>query len=175
MPRGDVHDSVSGLALYVQYLASRPLVHSGVLGEDAVVAYMTGFVVGAFLITPDLDMAGDKPVRPLRYWGPLAVVWWPYGRLFKHRGLSHTWVLGPLTRLAYLLLLLLAGPGWALFFLEKLGWIAWKGSPLPPALGASIFGYFVGQWLHLTLDAIYARPQGRHPKKGRGKIRVLPW
>lgn len=163
MPRGDVHDSASGLALYVQYLASRPLVNSGVIGEDAVVAYMTGFVVGAFLVTPDLDLAGDKPVRPLRYWGPLAIVWWPYGRLFKHRGLSHTWILGPLTRLAYLLFLL-SWVGLGLAALEGLGWVSWKGGPVPQAVGAGALGYFVAQWLHLGLDALYARPRGRPPK-----------
>ena len=121
---------------------------------------MTGFVIGSFLITPDLDMAGEKPVRPLRYWGPLGILWWPYGQLFKHRGLSHTWILGPLTRLIYVLLLL-AGAGLAISFLEGLGWITWKGGPIPPTLGAGVLGYFVAQWLHLTLDAIYSRSRKR--------------
>lgn len=49
-----------------------------------------GMLLGIF-ITPDLDLAERKPG-----------LWTLYGRAFKHRGYSHTPVIGTLTRLFYM-------------------------------------------------------------------------
>lgn len=38
----------------------------------------------------------------MRRWGRLAFLWWPYAKLFRHRGISHHVLWGPLTRLLYL-------------------------------------------------------------------------
>jgi len=114
--------------------------------------------VGTFLITPDLDLA-DRTVQAKRRWGPLGWLWVPYGRMFSHRGLSHTWLVGPLTRLVYLALL-----GAALFWVGD-GLLRYLGISLelqgrvaaPPGeiLLALVLGYYVSQWLHLIADGIW--------------------
>ena len=164
MPRGDVHDTASGVAIYLQYLASRPLVGGGFLSEDVVIAYMTGFAFGAYLVTPDLDLAGEKPVRPLRHWGPFRAIWLPYGRLSKHRGLSHTWLVGPLTRIVYLLIVL-SPLGVGFWALEARGWLRWQAGIPVRLLAAGFLGYLAAQWLHLVLDALYTR--GRAARNAR--------
>ena len=75
-------------------------------------------------------------------------------------------MLGPLTRLAYLLFLL-SWVGLGLVALEALEWVSWKDGPGPQAVGAGALGYFAAQWLHLGLDALYARPRGRPPSQRR--------
>jgi uncharacterized metal-binding protein len=101
-------------------------------------AFALAYLAGTYLLSPDLDLA-EKGVRAGRRWGVLRLLWRPYGWLFRHRGLSHTWVLGPLTRLAYL------GVDWDL---------------RPPswpkeALGWGLLGYYLSQWLHLLADGIW--------------------
>ena len=44
------------------------------------------FLVGGLWLSPDLDTRS----RPSKRWGWLAVLWWPYRRLVRHRGwMSH--------------------------------------------------------------------------------------
>jgi uncharacterized metal-binding protein len=79
--------------------------------------------------------------------------------MFSHRGLSHSWLIGPLTRLAYLALL-----GAALFWVGD-GLLRYLGISLelqgrvavPPGeiLWALVLGYYVSQWLHLVADGIW--------------------
>jgi uncharacterized metal-binding protein len=107
-----------------------------------------GYLVGTLLVTPDVDHYPRYRTRPVQGWGRLGFVWVFYGLLFRHRGLSHNWLLGPLTRVVYLSpLLLLLG-----LLLERLG--------LTPPLGAlwgGLAGYYLSQWLHLWLDGIPLR------------------
>lgn len=125
-------------------------------------AFTLAFLVGTFFVTPDMDLA-EKNVRAKSNWGLLGLLWVPYGLMFKHRGLSHSWLLGPLTRLAYLVLL---GLG-ALYLLSALGpTFGYSfsvearvfGNWQPIALGA-LAGYYLSQWLHLAAD-------GHAPWKG---------
>ena len=167
MPRGDVHNTVNGILLYGLYAFSHTPVARKALTDDQIFALLSGYTIGAYWLTPDLDMAGDQPVWSLRLWGPLRVIWYPYGWLFRHRGLSHDWVLGPLTRLLYLLLLLapvlqMAGAFRVVFDTER-----------APLWLAGLTGYYLSQWAHLVLDLVYARPRGRaRTKRGRKRIRT---
>lgn len=92
--------------------------------------WVAGGCLVAQLVGPDLDLEGwtynellwSKSGRWLRRVGgpalaPLAAalaavgavwwaVWWGYGRMFKHRGVSHWPLVGTLTRLGYLAVLL---------------------------------------------------------------------
>ncbi len=97
-----------------------------------------GILLGSIWLSPDLDMARTLPMRR---WGPLRVLWWPYAGLFAHRGVSHHFLLGPLSRVAYASLAVVpvwwlgfdwAGAGW---------WLAWLGG-----------GILLGNWLHLLAD-----------------------
>jgi len=122
-------------------------------------AYLTGGLVGAFLLNPDIDLEGS---RVSRRWGPLSLLWAPYRLLFPHRSGSHSWILGPLSRLAYLALL-------GLFL-----WSGLKAAGLPPnpalieevrgswlaserALLGLLAGWLSAEWLHLAADGIPLR------------------
>lgn len=103
-----------------------------------------GYLLGSLFLSPDLDLLHS---RPARRWGPLRFLWWPYARLFRHRGLSHHPFLGPLTRFLYLGLWLLS-----LSFL--------LGFALPPfrlswAL-SGLVGLWIPQFLHVFLDRFLA-------------------
>ena len=60
--------------------------------------YSAAFVFSTFLLGPDLDLYYSKINKN---WGVLRFIWWPYARLSKHRGLSHTPFLSSVIRLGY--------------------------------------------------------------------------
>lgn len=92
MPSGRVHETINLTVLGGGVVAY--LVYGGSPGEPRALALALAYLAGTFLLSPDLDLA-EKGTRSQRRWGPLGLLWRPYGRLFRHRGLSHTWVLGP--------------------------------------------------------------------------------
>lgn len=154
MPSGRVHEAINLAVLgggAVVYLA-----YGGSPEDPQGLAFTLAYLAGTFLLSPDLDLA-EKGTRSQRRWGLLGLLWRPYGWLFRHRGLSHTWVLGPLTRLGYLAALL-----GGLFLLAQ-GVAAHLGMPftlrLPPwppeVWGSALLGYYLSQWLHLVADGIW--------------------
>ncbi len=121
-------------------------------GVDHAALYLAGGLVGTFLLSPDIDL--DKS-RPSKRWGPLGVLWWPYRLLHPHRGASHSWVYGPLSRLLYLGGLATGGLALAGVPLEEA-----VGRLLAEAVGAwpALLGYWASQWAHLYQDRIRFRP-----------------
>ncbi|SDF11941.1 Uncharacterized metal-binding protein [Thermus arciformis] len=154
MPSGRVHEALNLTALGLGSLAYLAL--GGSPEDPRALAFALAYLAGTFLLSPDLDLA-EKEVRARRRWGLLGLFWRPYGWLFRHRGLSHTWVLGPLTRLGYLggLLALLG------FLVQGvLGFWGVEVRLRPPsfgleALGFGLLGYYLSQWLHLVADGIW--------------------
>jgi len=61
--------------------------------------FASSYVLSTFLLSPDLDLHHSSPTQN---WGFLKMIWWPYSKLFKHRGLSHAPLLGTGSRLLYL-------------------------------------------------------------------------
>ncbi len=61
--------------------------------------FCAGYVVGTFLLSPDIDLPGSKPSKR---WSVLRCIWLPYQSVSRHRGLSHIPVIGSLLRLLYL-------------------------------------------------------------------------
>ena len=59
------------------------------------------YLFSSLFLSPDLDLRSNTARRR---WGFLGFVWVPYTKVFKHRGLSHNLLLGPLTRIGYLFL-----------------------------------------------------------------------
>lgn len=57
------------------------------------------YLLSSLLLSPDLDLRHNSARRR---WGPLGFIWVPYFKIFKHRGMSHSLLLGSLTRLVYL-------------------------------------------------------------------------
>ena len=61
--------------------------------------FTLGYLVGTFLLSPDIDMKGSKPSKR---WKILRFIWHPYQSRAKHRGVSHIPILGTFVRLVYL-------------------------------------------------------------------------
>lgn len=115
--------------------------------------FTVAFAVGTFLLSPDLDLAEGR-VDSKRHWGVLGILWVPYGMLFSHRGLSHTWVVGPLTRLVYLAVMLALVVGLLRYVAPS---VMLPAIPQPisvKVVAPLIAGYYVSQWLHLIADGV---------------------
>lgn len=120
-------------------------------------SFTAAFVIGTLFITPDLDLA-ENQVLAKKNWGILGRIWIPYGYVFSHRGLSHAWFLGPLTRLIYL-----AGLVGLIFITTfivtdttgfTLGITINAHFPTPTVLLGGIIGFYVSQWTHLLADGV---------------------
>lgn len=177
MPSGRAHETINLLAYAaaaVGYAYARQMGLTAeldtLLAPEILKTFSLSYLVGTFLVTPDLDLAENR-VQARNNWGLLGLLWIPYGALFSHRGLSHTWLVGPLTRLVYLALLALAlgwaaaqvGPYFGYHFSVKAE-LGENGAEL--AVGA-LTGYYLSQWLHLLADGI----QPDHGWSGRKKRR----
>lgn len=173
VPSGRVHNLINittfavlgAAALYAQHERLWPDPTFS-LTPAMMLNFTWAFLAGTFLLSPDLDLSEGR-VDSKRRWGPLGFLWVPYGRMFSHRGLSHTWVVGPLTRLIYLGLI--AAAVWAAlrFALPQLG-LGWPHLPQPlpykvllPVAG----GYYLSQWLHLLADGVYPDHDFRHARR----------
>ena len=136
--------------------------------------FVGGYLFSSLLLSPDLDLHKNAARRR---WGPLGFIWAPYSRVFKHRGLSHSLVLGPLTRLLYLGIVLagvLAGLSylWGLTLPEEAVGLL-ENQRLLWVLGA---GIYLPNMLHVLLDRIVSalrpRPRPRpRPSMGRAGAR----
>lgn len=141
MPRGAVH-----LAFELGTLPGWVGLGAVLGGERVSLLVFTGaYVAASLFLSPDLDLAHSAASRR---WRGARFLWRPYAALFRHRGLSHAPLAGPLTRLLYLAVL--GAMGWALLhgvarvpFPRAVPW----GSALP-LLG----GLFLPQLLHVALD-----------------------
>jgi uncharacterized metal-binding protein len=102
MPSGAVHNGVTVLSTVA---VAGGLLALGTPG-DVVIGIAVGQLAG-LTMTPDMDVdrgnRTDTLVRAVA--PPLEVLWdaywWPYRKLFKHRGVSHTPIFGTLTRVLY--------------------------------------------------------------------------
>ncbi len=74
------------------------------------VSFLLGWLFALFVFSPDSDL---RPKQRIGFWG---VLLYPYALLFKHRGRSHSLLLGTLTRVLYLLLTALV----LLFILQQM-------------------------------------------------------
>ncbi|WP_448587693.1 metal-binding protein [Thermocrinis sp.] len=75
------------------------------LPKEFYIPFGFGYLIGTFLLSPDLDLRHSKPSKR---WGPLKILWYPYQKRSKHRGISHTPILGSFVRLFYVLLVITA-------------------------------------------------------------------
>lgn len=109
--------------------------------------FIIGFFIGTVLLTPDIDLKSE----PARRCG---IACTPYRKIFSHRGISHHWLWGTVTRIIYVLIIigLLAG----LVFILKL--------PLPDItvvlthpfeILMVVAGLFLANVLHTVVDAVF--------------------
>ncbi|WP_320666737.1 metal-binding protein [Prochlorococcus sp. MIT 1307] len=114
----------------------------------------TAFFIGGLWLSPDLD---TKSI-PLKRWGILQGLWWPYRKAISHRSiLSHSPVIGTFLRVAYLLaittviLLLLHSLG----FTDTKQTIRWLSELIkhnPKQSLMVLVGLEASAWLHLMKD-----------------------
>ncbi|MBB6099132.1 putative metal-binding protein [Deinobacterium chartae] len=157
MPSGRVHTLINSGAYLLTVAGAAYAAHTDlytVSVRDAA-GFSAAFWAGTLLLSPDLDLA-EGQVSSKRAWGPLGFIWVPYGKMFSHRGLSHSWLIGPLTRIGYLALIV-----WALLYLLRLtvpdlyAALPRSGLPLEWNFWVPILtGYYLSQWLHLIADGI---------------------
>lgn len=105
MPSGLAHRRLA-LSFLLLLLAAVVYTYDDLIlwfGADPVFEYLllfvVSFLVGTYLLSPDLDLSDSDPSRS---WGIARVIWRPYAAVFRHRGWSHTPVVGTLTRVLYL-------------------------------------------------------------------------
>jgi len=139
MPDGRTHEKFN---LLLGTFGFSLLAWKEALPAELLLAGGAGFAAGTFLVTPDMDQAGKGGSRALRRWGPLAFLWLPYGLVFRHRGLSHLWPVGALSRLLYLTFLV--SPLLALAPVQ----------PFSPTLLAFLAGFLLADLLHVFLDRV---------------------
>ncbi|WP_029519976.1 metal-binding protein [Persephonella sp. IF05-L8] len=92
MAAGRTHDLINLSVLPVAVYYLRP--------ENAP-SFIAGYFIGTFFLSPDNDIFHSKPNKR---WKILRFIWYPYTKLFSHRGISHLPVLGILTKLIYLVI-----------------------------------------------------------------------
>jgi len=73
------------------------------LPKETYLPFILGYTIGTFFLSPDLDLKHSKPTKR---WKFLKIIWYPYQKVFKHRGLSHIPILGTFLRLFYLMFVL---------------------------------------------------------------------
>jgi uncharacterized metal-binding protein len=97
MPSGRTHDRLAWWTSAALFLAT------GTLWRWDVACWAgAGSLFGGLMFSGDLDTVS----RPLKRWGWLRWLWWPYRKLVPHRGThSHGLVWGPVFRSVYLFVL----------------------------------------------------------------------
>lgn len=155
MPSGRVHNLINIAAYSVLAAGALYTTRAGlwVVTPTQALNFTLAFAAGTFLLSPDLDLAEGR-VDSKRHWGLLGFLWVPYGMVFSHRGLSHTWVVGPLTRLAYLAVVTVIVVGLLRYLLPGLEMPAIPQPLDTKFLIPLVAGYYLSQWLHLIADGV---------------------
>ncbi|MDD3248106.1 MAG: DUF2227 family putative metal-binding protein [Methanosarcina sp.] len=98
MPSGKTHDKINIVVLFLILLSLFSLLERSILPfpdsyleSRRIVLFSLAYLFGTFYLSPDLDIKST----PYRRWGILKVIWRPHQRLFRHRGVLHHPVLGP--------------------------------------------------------------------------------
>jgi uncharacterized metal-binding protein len=104
LPAGDIHLRLELAALLLIVVGGLGMASLGELDDWSdslvpLVGFVGAYLFSCLLLSPDLDLARSSPQNR---WGPLRLLWRPYARLFRHRGLSHNLLFGPLSRILYL-------------------------------------------------------------------------
>jgi uncharacterized metal-binding protein len=155
MPSGRVHLGVEMVGLAVLSAVGAVLAWRGGLDREVVAAFLAAFLFSSLLLSPDLDLARSDASRR---WGIARVLWLPYARLFRHRRTSHRPVLGPVSRIAYLALLVAAAGALAQWVRGGRLGFAWPGWRLA---GSVVLGLYLPNLLHVALDRLAPSGRGR--------------
>lgn len=110
MPGGKTHEVINITVLAailagIFYLTAwqETIMIPGYLDTYTIIAFSCSYLFATFFLSPDLDTKS----RPYKRWKMLRILWWPYRIIFKHRGVSHNMILGPITILLNFVLMLI--------------------------------------------------------------------
>lgn len=112
--------------------------------------FVVSYLVSSLWLSPDLDL---KRNNALRRWGLFRWIWWPYSQLFKHRGLSHHILWGPLSRIVYLGILV----GGILYFFVVQNVIqaeTLSAFLAKKALFITLLGLYMPNIIHIVVDGM---------------------
>ncbi len=132
------------------------------IGWEGMAIFAGAYLFSSLLLSPDLDLRHN---RSRRRWGPLGFIWIPYTKVFAHRGISHSLLLGTLTRLVYLgILALVIALGLGYFRVWTISLDFLKTAPLDLRLvGILVAGLWLPNIMHTLTDRIHsALPRRRH-------------
>lgn len=131
-------------------IACLALNHFGLFNLYIVITIGIGFIIGTEFITPDLDGKST----PTNRWGFL---WIPYRIVRKHRGVSHSYVLGFIERIAYLFLLISV----IILLVKSDAYISSLKYIMTPTIMAVMLvmlaGIAIANGLHILLDKVTSR------------------
>jgi uncharacterized metal-binding protein len=148
VPSGRTHLAIELGLLGFYAIPLLLLVRAGHIAPWAAAAFAVSYLFSSVLLSPDLDLARS---RPARRWRAGRFLWFPYALVFRHRGLSHHLLLGPLTRIAYLgalLAFLLWGAGLLTQEIRVPRWTV-----LVPVL----VGLYLPNQVHIVMDRLRTR------------------
>ena len=113
MSSGKFHDKVN--------LFTGAILSGALIGFERswiiVIPFIVGWLVATLIFSPDTDIMPKKRTSFLQFF------LYPYSILFKHRGLSHSILLGTALRIIYGIVML----GVMIFVLSKMGYIQFSG------------------------------------------------
>ncbi len=121
----------------------------------AVALFAGAYLFSSLMLSPDLDLRHNQARRR---WGLLGFVWIPYTKIFKHRGISHSFLFGTLTRLGYLgLIAVLIAWGLSYFKLWSIPVAQLSSSHIDLSLvGILVAGLWLPNILHTFVDHLHS-------------------
>lgn len=110
-----------------------------------VLAFSLGWLFSTLLFSPDTDFMPKKRAGFLRFF------LYPYSLIFKHRGLSHHWLWGTLTRLIYGLVVFV----FLIYLLHRLGHIAFSPEHFLSDLWSFLKAFDLSLWPYQVFMGAY--------------------
>jgi len=151
MPTGKTHLRIELGVFVLCGMACAYLMQAGVLHWREVACFCGCYLFSSLFLSPDLDLHRS---RASRRWGIARVLWSPYACIFRHRGLSHHVLLGPLTRILYL-------GAMAAFVVWCVGLATGRprtlSLPAWPLVAAGLVGVFLPNLIHALTDSLVSR------------------
>lgn len=97
MPNGKTHNKINIAVLFLTLIGLHSPLFSTTLPSEylstaSIAIFSFSFLFGTYYLSPDLDIKSD----PFKRWGPFRYIWWPYQKIFGHRGMLHNPIFGPL-------------------------------------------------------------------------------
>jgi uncharacterized metal-binding protein len=105
MPSGKTHLKIEAMILVLWVGLSILFAVRDLITHSQALLFLGAYVFSMFLMSPDLDLSKSDAFGR---WGVFRWIWLPYAWIFRHRQMSHHPLLGPLSRIAYIAILVRA-------------------------------------------------------------------